>query len=357
MLTNDRKLQHINIVEQDNGVDRRSCHFDKIKLTHRALPDVDIDRVDTSTEFMGKRLSFPLLISSMTGGDHDLIRTVNKRLAEAAEATGVALGVGSQRVMLECPGAKESFMLRRYAPSILMFANLGGVQLNYGYGLEECRDAVEQIDADALCLHLNPLQEAIQVEGNTNFSDLLSKIKVLSDNLNAPVVIKEVGCGVSPQDIEKLISVGITYIDVAGQGGTSWSRIEGIRAGADNELTVIDREVKKTLMEDGLGFRFQDWGIPTPLALKLARPYLDQVKLIASGGLRNGIDMVKSMILGASLCGVASPFIKPAMVSLDSVINTINIYKKEFQTAMFLLGISSVKQLRNGKDLILDNPF
>ena len=340
--TNSRKVEHIRVIERDSGTDREGGYFDRIRLSHRGLPEIALADVDTQVEFLGKTLSFPMLISSMTGGDHELVRKINRNLAIAAQATGVAMGVGSQRVMLEQPAARTSFELRQFAPDALLFANLGAVQLNYGCGLAACREVVDALDADALYLHLNPLQEAVQPEGDTNFSGLLDKIAGINEQLGCPVVLKEVGCGMSPEDIEAAAVRGISCIDVAGQGGTSWSRIEHHRAGESG---------------DSLGLRFQDWGIPTPQALKLAAPFRDRVELIASGGLRNGVDMVKSVILGARLCGLAAPLLKPAMESADQVIAAIETLRREFATAMFLLGMPDVKTLYGNEQLILDEGF
>ena len=337
--TNERKLKHIRIIEQDPETDRRKYYFDEIRLSHRALPELDLEDVDTSIMFMGKQLSFPLLISSMTGGDHDLIRTINRNLAVAAEETGVAMGVGSQRVMFTEPESIDSFQLRSHAPSTLLFANLGGVQLNYGFGIDECRKAVEVLEADALYFHLNPLQEVVQPGGNTNFSGLASKMGAIVHELEKPVIVKEVGAGISVHDTECLIKQGIHYVDVAGSGGTSWSRIE--------HYSMLEKK------QHAMGLHFQDWGIPTPEALQALKPYQDRITLLASGGVRSGIDMAKAVILGASLCGMASPFLKPAMESSDKVVEVIERIKREFKTAMFLLGVSSMHDLKGNELLLL----
>ncbi|RAU18668.1 type 2 isopentenyl-diphosphate Delta-isomerase [Nitrincola tibetensis] len=337
--TNERKIEHIRVIEQDPETDRQGAYFDRIRLTHRALPEVSLAEIDPSVEFLGKRLSFPLLISSMTGGDHELVRHINKNLALAAESCQVAMGVGSQRVMFSSEAAKESFSLRQFAPSVPLFANIGAVQLNYGVGYEEVLRALDVLQADALYLHLNPLQEAIQPEGDTNFSGLSVAIQSLQQSLALPIILKEVGSGLSPADIRLGLAAGVRYFDVAGSGGTSWSRIEHHRRQSD----VSD-----------LGLKFQDWGVPTPLALKLAEPFLDQATLIASGGIRDGIDMAKSVILGASLCGVAAPLLQPAMESADAVIAAIEKLRREFVTAMFLLGTSDFSALYRNKALIVE---
>ncbi len=339
-LTNDRKIQHIDIINSDEQVDRRKNYWDALQLRHRALPELDLQQIDTSVFFMGKKLEFPLLISSMTGGSQEVVQSINKNLAIAAEATGVALGVGSQRVMFTHPEAKESFAIRKYAASTLLFANLGAVQLNYDFGIDQCRAAVDTVGADALYFHLNPLQEAVQPEGDTNFASLAEKIGAIAQSLSKPVIIKEVGAGLSLQDAELLAGQGIRYVDVAGSGGTSWSRIENFRR--DDQ-------------RDDLGLLFQDWGNPTPAALRDLQLMRDTLTVVASGGVRSGIDMAKAVILGASLCGLAKPFLKPAMESADAVIQVIQRIKREFSTAMFLLGVQNFNQL-HFNDSLLWNP-
>lgn len=337
--TNERKLKHLRTIENDPETDRRKFYFDDIRLKHRALPEIDLGEVDPSIKFMGKTLSFPLLISSMTGGDHDLVRTINQNLAIAAEKTGVAMGVGSQRVMFSQPEARSSFEIRKFAPTALLFANLGAVQLNYGFTLDICEEAVAAVGADALILHLNPLQEAIQPNGNTNFAKLSTRIINIAERLNKPVVLKEVGTGISEEDVELIADEGIRYVDVSGAGGTSWSRIE--------HYSLMEEE------REDLGLAFQDWGIPTPQALTALKKHRGKITLIASGGVRSGIDMVKAMVLGASLCGIAAPFLKPAIESADRVVQVIHTLKREFTTAMFLLGIRNTGALIGNEELLL----
>lgn len=334
---NRRKLDHIGIVSEGSDIDRRKNHFDRIRLVHRALPELNLSEVDPSVEFMGKELAFPLLISSMTGGAGGELAKINRNLAIAAEAEGIALAVGSQRVFLSDDAARASFELRRYAPDTLLFGNLGAVQLNHGMGLAGCEAAMEVLDADGLFLHLNPLQEAVQPEGNTDFSNLRNQIAGIVQGLEKPVVVKEVGAGISPADVEHLIAAGIRYIDVSGSGGTSWSLIESRRSD-----------------EPELGELFADWGIPTPVALRSMKPFRKDMTLIASGGIRSGIDMAKSMVLGASLCGVARPFLNPARESTDAVRAVIRRLKREFTTALFLLGAACANDLKDNEGLILD---
>jgi len=334
---NQRKLDHIHIVSEGGDIDRRQYYFDRIHLTHRALPELNLAEVDPSTRFMGKELSFPLIISSMTGGADEEMVKINRNLAKAAEAEGIALAVGSQRVLRSDDAARASFELRKYAPNALLLGNLGAVQLNYNMGFADCEAVIDVLEADGLYLHLNPLQEAVQPEGDTDFSSLRSKIAVIVKTLKKPVIVKEVGAGISPEDVEHLLAAGVKYIDIAGCGGTSWSRIESRRSD-----------------EPELGELFSDWGIPTPVALRLMKPYRHEVKMIASGGIRSGVDMAKSIVLGASLCGMARPFLNPARESSDAVRRVIRRMKSEFTTAMFLLGAGTIDDIKDNEGLILD---
>ena len=334
---NQRKIDHIRVIEEDPDTDRRKYYFDDVHLVHRALPEIGPADIDPSIRLLGKELTFPLLISSMTGGDHEVVRTINQNLAAAAEATGIAMGVGSQRVMFTHEAARHSFAVRPKAPTTILFANLGAVQLNRGFTIDHCREAVKIVDADALYFHLNPLQEAVQPEGDTDFRNLAVKIRKVADELEVPVIVKEVGAGFSKADADLFHGSSVRHIDVAGTGGTSWSRIEHHRSEGP---------------DDSLGLAFQDWGIPTPVALQTLAPYRDHFTLIASGGIRSGIDMAKAIVLGASLCGMASPFLKPATESVDAVIAVIERVRREFVTAMFLLGMCQV-QMMVGNDLLL----
>lgn len=330
-----RKQDHIDYLLQDPQIERANAGFDQIQLMHRALPQLDFDQLDSSSSLFGKHLDFPLLISSMTGGAADNLTYINRHLAQAAEANQVALAVGSQRAMIQDPQARKSFDLRRFAPSVPLLANLGAVQLNTGFGIDQARAAVEILEADALILHLNPLQELIQPEGDRNFAQLAEKIHQLVDQLTVPVVLKEVGSGLSPADIELGIAAGVRYFDLAGRGGTSWSRIESHRANHD------------------LGQLFQDWGLTTPQALRLARPYQSQASFFASGGIRNGIDMVKSVIMGGCVCGIAAPLLRPALESSEAVTAEVQRFKQEFQLAQFLLGAANIDSLFLNDALIL----
>lgn len=335
---NARKVEHLDVLARDAESERDRHYFDRIRLRHRALPELNLKDVDPSVEFLGKRLRMPLLISSMTGGDHAVTRRINRNLAAGAQACGVAMGVGSQRVAFTHPASRDSFAVRAQAPDILLLANLGAVQLNCGFDVETCREAVAMIEADALILHLNPLQEAVQHEGDTQFAGLAARIGAVVRGVGCPVIVKEVGAGLSLEDARLLIAEGVRHLDVAGSGGTSWSRIESRREGAGEYAS--------------LGLLFQDWGIPTPEALEALAPLRSQATLIASGGIRSGLDIVKAMILGATLGGTARPLLDAALQSAEAVIQTLERLKREVVTAMFLLGVADTRSLIGNRALL-----
>lgn len=332
---NQRKAEHLEAVLSGESERLVNGDFGKIRLIHRALPELDFSSINPSLEFLGKKLGFPLIIGSMTGGGSALIKKINQNLALAAEECQVAMAVGSQRIMFEDLNAVESFKLRQFAPNTLLFGNLGAVQLNYGFGENEVKRALQVLEAQAIFLHLNPLQEVIQKGGNTNFANLAEKIAKLTA-LNYPLIIKECGCGLSLLDIEKLQNAGIKIFDLSGTGGTSWSKIEFLRQ-----------------QDDELGLIFQDWGISTALALKMAVKSYPNLSFIASGGIRNGIEMVKALILGAKICSISAPFLKAATISAEAVIKEIKNLEKQFKTAMFLLGCKNISELQNNQNLIL----
>ena len=333
-----RKREHLDAIAQDPAIERGDSGFAAIRLMHHALPEIALDDIDTRCEFLGKTLRLPLLISSMTGGDDPEIRRINHNLAQAAEQSGVALAVGSQRVQFTNPAAEASFRLRDTASSAVLIANLGAVQLNYGFDIEHCRRAVETLAADGLYLHLNPLQEAVQPEGDTNFAELTAKIAAVVRELPVPVLLKEVGSGLSPADIALGKQAGVRYFDLAGRGGTSWSRIEHHR---------------RRDPADTLGLTFQDWGLSTADALRLNRAAHPDVVLIASGGIRSGIDMAKAVLLGAELCGIAAPFLAAAQHSAAAVIAAIARLEREYRTALYLLGCHNNAALRDNHALLL----
>ncbi len=330
-----RKQDHIDAVLNDPLVERNQSEFDSIQLIHRALPELNFAEIDSSTQFLNHSISFPFLIASMTGGAAANLLQINRHLAEAAEACQVPMAVGSQRTMILDQAAQHSFNLRQYAPNVPLIANIGAVQLNYGFGLDEAQKAIDTLEANALYLHLNPLQELIQPEGDTNFAALADKIHQLSSKLEVPIILKEVGSGLSPADIELGLEAGISHFDIAGRGGTSWSRIEAHRA------------------QNDMGILFQDWGLTTLQSLQLAKPYQSRAHFIASGGIRNGIDMAKSVIMGGRLCGIAAPLLSAALESTEDVVQTIEQFKQEFAAAQFLLGAANVDALHLNDSLLL----
>jgi len=321
----DRKAEHIALALEDR-MQLGGCFFDSYGFVHRALPEIDRAEIDLSVEFLGRRLAAPLLISCMTGGTDEATR-INRHLARAAESTGVAIGVGSQRKALEDPALAESFQVRDLVPSVPLLANLGAVQLNYGYGIDECRRAVEMIGADALVLHLNPLQEAIQPEGQCDFSGLAPKIGEVVRQLEVPVIVKEIGCGLSGEVARVLRDQGVRIIDSSGLGGTSWARIEARRA-----------------HQNDLGELFADWGVPTPDSIaELAA--IDGLSVIGSGGVRNGVDVAKAIALGADLVGLAQPFLVPATQSTEATVEAIDNVVRQLEIAMFCVGARTVAEL------------
>ncbi|MDJ0635405.1 MAG: type 2 isopentenyl-diphosphate Delta-isomerase [Xenococcaceae cyanobacterium MO_188.B29] len=335
--TQTRKADHLRIcLEEDVQFRQLTNGLEKYRFTHACLPELNLDRVDLTTTFLGKKLGAPLLISSMTGGTEQA-KLINYRLAEAAQNYRLAMGVGSQRVAVENPDVAYTFAIRDAAPDALLFANLGAVQLNYTYGLEQCLRVVEILSADALILHLNPLQECIQPKGDTNFNGLLDKIQLLCEKISVPVIAKEVGNGISVAMAEKLIAAGVDAIDVAGAGGTSWAKVEGERA--ENNL------------QRRLGNTFADWGIPTAECIVQIRDSYPDIPLIASGGLRNGMEVAKTIALGADLAGLAFPFLQAADDSPSALDELVQILMAEIRTVLFCTGNSNLAELKRSNVL------
>lgn len=330
--TDQRKADHIRInLEEDVAFKNLTTGLERYFFLHNALPELDLDAIDTSTTLFGKRLRTPLLISSMTGGTARATM-INEVLATAAEQVGMAMGLGSQRAAIEDEALAESFKVRRYAPNALIFANVGAVQLNYGYGLAHLQKAVDMCEADALILHLNVLQEAVQPEGDRNFANLLPQIEQICRHLPVPVIAKEVGWGISGATAARLAGVGIAAIDVAGAGGTSWSQVEMHRAPTPRLARVAGA--------------FIDWGIPTAVALQQCRRTVPHLPLIASGGLHNGIEIAKCIALGATLGGVAGDFLRAAVTSgLDAVIELAHTITDELRIAMLCASAADIPQL------------
>lgn len=331
--TEGRKLDHINIVlGEDVRGKQVTTGFERYTFEHAALPELELQALDMSTQFLGKPLRAPLLISSMTGGAAATER-INLELAEAAEMLGVAMGVGSQRAALFDPQLAASYQVRRVAPSIPLLANLGAVQLNYGYGVDACARAVAMIGADALILHLNVLQEAVQPEGDTNFAGLLGRIEAVCRALPVPVIVKEVGNGISGRVARQLVDVGVAVIDVAGAGGTSWSEVERFR-----QPTARGRRVAAT---------FAGWGIPTAEALLQVRAACPQTPVIASGGIRTGLDVATALALGADLAGSAAPNLAAQdQGGAEAVADAIGAMIDELRITMLCVGAADLAALR-----------
>lgn len=330
--TQSRKADHLRVCLEDDVQCRQvTSGLERYRFTHCCLPELDYATVDCRTEFLGKSLNVPLLISSMTGGT-DQAQMINYRLADIAQEYRLAMGVGSQRVAIENPAVSDSFTLRKLAPDALLFANIGAVQLNYTYGLEQCQKAVDLLQADALILHLNPVQEAVQTGGDKNFQGLFAKIEALCRQIPVPVIAKEVGNGISGVMAQRLIAAGVQAIDVAGAGGTSWAKVEAERA--------QDPKQRR------LGQTFSDWGIPTAECLVQVRTVAPDIPLIASGGLRNGLDVAKTIALGADLAGLALPFLRAANESELALHQLMDILIAELTTALFCAGASNLAALR-----------
>ena len=336
--TQNRKADHLRIcLEEEVEFQQVTSGFEKYRFTHCCLPELTLADIDLSTTFLGKSLASPILISSMTGGTEQA-KQINSRLATIAQTYKLAMGVGSQRIALETPELSNTFAIRHLAPDAVLFANLGAVQLNYTYGLEQCLKAVDILEADALILHLNPLQECIQPHGDTNFKGILEKIATICSKISVPVIAKEVGNGISGKMAKSLLEAGVSAIDVAGAGGTSWARIESERA--------------TTSLERRLGETFADWGIPTAECLVEIHSLYPDLPLIASGGLRNGLDIAKSIALGAALGGLALPFLQAASDSVEALDETLQLLQAELRTVLFCTGNASIVQLAQSKCLI-----
>ncbi|HEX6383535.1 MAG TPA: type 2 isopentenyl-diphosphate Delta-isomerase, partial [Anaerolineae bacterium] len=327
-----RKADHIRInLEEDVAFKKLTSGLEKYFFMHQALPELNLASIDTTLQLFGKQLKKPLLISSMTGGTPEA-RQINRSLAAAAEETGIAMGLGSVRAAIEDESLADTYNVREVAPNILLFANLGAVQLNYGYGLAQCQRAVDICGADALILHFNALQEAVQPEGDGNFAGLLSKVEAVCRGLVVPVIAKEVGWGFSEQAARQLAEAGVSAIDVAGAGGTSWSQVEMYRAPTARHARVAAA--------------FIDWGISTALSLQYCRRAAPELPIFASGGINNGIDVAKCIALGANLVGFAGHFLRAAdQGGVAGVVEMAETITDELRVAMFCSGAADLRAL------------
>jgi isopentenyl-diphosphate delta-isomerase len=337
-----RKSEHLQInLKEDVSFPQVTTGLEHYRFVHNALPETSLAEVDLTTTFLSRQLAQPLLISSMTGGTAEAQR-INLHLAKGAQAAGIAMGLGSMRATLEAPHLIDTFRVRHLAPDILLLANLGVANLNTGFDLAECQRAVDLVEADALILHFNPLQESLQVDGNTDWRGLLPKIEAVCRGLTVPVVAKEVGWGISAGVARQLVDAGIGAIDVAGAGGTSWSQVEMYRAPTERRRRLCAE--------------FAHWGIPTAEAVVQVRAALPDIPLIASGGLRTGMDLAKSLALGADLGGLAGPFLKAANVSSQAVVDLADEIADMLRIAMFCSGARNVQDLKGTPSLRLALP-
>lgn len=327
-----RKEEHIRISLQEEvsgqGV---TTGFEAYRFWHNALPELDFNSISTETSFLGKSLRTPLLISSMTGGSA-AGGAINERLAEAAEARGWAMGVGSARAAVEHENLASTFQVRKLAPTIPIIANMGAVQFNYGYGVDHCRRALDITGADMLVLHLNSLQEIFQPEGDVDFAGLLSKIEAVCRQLDVPVGVKEVGWGIDADTARRLRDAGVSFIDVAGAGGTSWSQVEKFRSPDAARRKAADA--------------FADWGIPTAECIREVHGALPELALIGSGGLQTGVDAAKAIALGAGLAGFGRALLAAATQSGESVAEQLARVELELKIAMFGIGARNLAELR-----------
>jgi isopentenyl-diphosphate Delta-isomerase len=325
-----RKSDHLNIVLSGVAAHGRDAGFDVIRFAHNAMPEINLASIDLSTRFLGKNLKLPYLASSMTGGP-ERAEAINRAIAEAAQELGFAMGVGSQRIALATGlNSGLSAVLRKVAPTIPLYANLGAVQFVTGLGVDDARRAIDAIEADALILHFNPLQEALQDGGDVDWLGVEIAVAELARALPVPVIAKEVGAGISAAVAQRLFNCGVAAIDVAGAGGTSWAAVEGARSEAGPELGEI----------------FRDWGIPTPHCLADIHAALPHLPLIASGGIRHGLDGAKAIRLGAGLVGQAAPLLKAAVEGTEAVIRHVQDFAKAVAIACFVTGSEDLAALR-----------
>ena len=317
-----------------------STYLEYVKLIHNALPEIDFDAVETNQKFLSHHFKAPIIIDSMTGGTPEATK-INSRLSLAAEKFGLGMGLGSQRAGLLSSELAETYSIARSnAPNAFLVANIGGAQLSKGLKIKDIKNMIEMIEADALVVHLNPLQELIQPEGEPKYKGVLSKIKEICTNFDIPIIVKEVGAGISMEVAKRLQSAGVSAINVAGSGGTSWAGVEKLRAETAHDSNKIN-----------LGELFWDWGIPTAVSLIEVRNSV-RIQVIASGGIRNGLEIAKCIALGANMCGMAFPFLRHASKSLENLYEFTNRTLIELRGAMFLVGSKNINQLGKSRFIV-----
>jgi isopentenyl-diphosphate Delta-isomerase len=337
----NRKKEGIDIPLKKGAQARTtSTYLEFVRLVHNALPEIDYTDIETSCIFMDRRFSAPLIIDSMTGGTPEA-RKINERLGKLAQEYDIPMGLGSQRAGLKSEELASTYSVaRKNAPHAFLIANIGGAQLSKGLTVTEVEKIVEMIRADALVIHLNPLQELIQPEGEPRYSGVLEQIAKLVMHLNLPVMVKEVGAGISREVASRLEMAGVSAINIAGSGGTSWAGVEKIRADAARNRIKIH-----------LGELFWDWGIPTAISLIEAKRAV-KTPIIASGGLRNGLEVAKCIALGADMCAMAYPFLLAAAQSLDNLFEYMNLLLAELKSTMFLLGSKNIEMLKSSRYIL-----
>jgi len=326
-----RKNEHIILSVKENvEFEYKTTFFEYVELVHNAIPEINLEDVDLVTSFLGYELSAPIIIAGMTGGT-DLAYRINRDLAKVAEEIGIGIGVGSQRIALEKSDAAKSFsIVRKIAKNVPVIGNIGASQLVKGLSLDDFDKLGEMIKADAIAIHLNPLQEAVQVEGEPDYSGILEKIEYFVKNSSYPIIIKETGAGISREVAEKLVEVGVNIIDVGGSGGTSFSKIEALR--------TKDTFSKRIAMD------FAEWGIPTAISILETRSVSDRLTIISTGGIRDGISMAKALRLGANICGIALPMIRAVYNGgYEEALEVMKIFIRELKIAIFLTGANNVK--------------
>jgi isopentenyl-diphosphate Delta-isomerase len=338
-----RKKEGIEIPLTKNVQGKRNSTFlEYVKLLHNALPEIDYDQIDLSIKFLNRSFSAPLIIDSMTGGTDEAF-LINKRLAQIAERYGLGMGLGSQRAGLKSEKLVESYSIaRKTAPNAFLIANIGAAQLSDGLSDSDILRIIKMIDANALAIHLNPLQELIQPEGEPRFKGILQKISDLANEIEIPIIVKEVGSGISAEVAVLLEKAGVSSINVAGSGGTSWAGIEKLRADQHNDY-----------IKSQLGHLFWDWGIPTALSILLVTRSV-KIPVIASGGLRNGLEIAKCLILGSNACAMAFPFLKSASQSEEELEKFTRLILSELRATMFLLGAKNIDSLKNTRYILID---
>jgi len=337
-----RKIDHIHIcLNEDVEAKEITTGFEDVFLIHRALPELNLEEVDLSTEVFGYKFSAPIMISSITGGAEEALK-INASIAEAVEELGLGMGIGSQRAALENPKLRRTYAIaRKKAPNAFLAANIGAPQIIRDYTIKDIEDAIDMIEADALIIHLNPLQEAMQPEGEAFYSGVLRKIREIASNLDIPVIVKETGAGIAAEDAEKLEEAGVAGIDVAGAGGTSWAAVECYRASQ-----------RKDYFTEKAGREFWDWGIPTAVSVVEVAQSVN-LPVIASGGVRSGLDIAKAIGLGAELAGFALPILEPAVKGSEQVKEKIKIIIRQLRTSMFLVGADSTERLKEVPIVVL----